>query len=568
MQWVSATLAFYGIGAAAVATSVAVLRKRLELSQAKHPSLSGHVRIARRLARLVPFYEYDAEQFFCSDGAPHDIAARRRAAFNQLSRVYRTRFAATIRATAEAAETLSDLQFTSAYRVPFQYRRLVRGHLPSASFVETSRGVTLTDLDGNRSYDLTGSYGVNLLSYDFYKETIERGVARVRELGPVLGSYHPLVAENASMLKEISGLDEVSFHMSGTEAVMQAVRLARYHTRRSHVVRFCGAYHGWWDDVQPGVGNPIAARQTYTLTEMSERALRVLRKRRNIACVLVNPLQALHPNISPPSDSALIDSERSTHFDKARYGEWLNRLRAVCSERNIVLIFDDVFVGFRLAKGGAQEYFGVRADLVTYGKTLGGGLPVGVVCGRRELMKRYREDRPADICLARGTFNSHPYVMAAMNEFLRALKMPQIDALYRNLDEVWNARARALNARLAAVDLPVRVANLSSIWTVRYTHPSRYNWMLQYYLRAEGLMLSWIGTGRLIFSLDYSDADFAAVADHFVAAANAMQRDGWWWQNPDLTNRAIKRTVLKEIISHRLASLRRAVLNGAQVKPR
>jgi glutamate-1-semialdehyde 2,1-aminomutase len=564
MQWGSATLAFYGIGAAAVATSVAALRKRLELSQAKHPSLSGHARIARRLARFVPFYEYDAERFFCSDGAPHDIAARRRAGFNQLAQSYRTRFAETIRATAEAAESLSDLQFISAYRVPFQYRRMVRAHLPSASFVESSNGVTLTDLDGNRSYDLTSSYGVNLLGYDFYKTTIERGAARVRELGPVLGSYHPLVADNAKMLKEISGLDEVSFHMSGTEAVMQAVRLARYHTRRSHVVRFCGAYHGWWDDVQPGVGNPIAARQTYTLTEMSERALRVLRKRRNIACVLVNPLQALHPNVSPPSDSALIDSGRGAHFNKARYGEWLNKLRAVCSERNIVLIFDEVFVGFRLAKGGAQEYFGVRADLVTYGKTLGGGLPVGVVCGRRNLMKRYRDDRPADICLARGTFNSHPYVMAAMNEFLRALKTPQIDALYRDLDDVWNARAHLLNARVAAADLPVRIVNLSSIWTVCYTRPSRYNWLLQYYLRAEGLLLSWIGTGRLIFSLNYSDADFAGVADRFVAAANAMQRDGWWWHNPTLTDRAIKRTVLKEIIGERWGRVRRAVLGDGQ----
>jgi glutamate-1-semialdehyde 2,1-aminomutase len=229
-----------------------------------------------------------------------------------------------------------------------------------------------------------------------------------------------------------------------------------------------------------------------------------------------------------------------------------------------VLIFDEVFVGFRLAKGGAQEYFGVRADLVTYGKTLGGGLPVGVVCGRRDLMKRYRDDRPADICLARGTFNSHPYVMAAMNEFLHALKTPQIDALYRDLDELWNARAHMLNTRLSAANLPVRVANLSSIWTVCYAQPSRYNWMLQYYLRAEGLLLSWIGTGRLIFSLNYSDTDFAAVVDRFVAAASAMQRDGWWWHNPDLTDRSIERTVLKEIVGERWARLRHAVFGNGQ----
>jgi glutamate-1-semialdehyde 2,1-aminomutase len=88
--------------------------------------------------------------------------------------------------------------------------------------------------------------------------------------------------------------------------------------------------------------------------------------------------------------------------------------------------------------------------------------------------------------------------------------------------------------------------------------------MLQYYLRAEGLLLSWIGTGRLIFSLNYSEADFAAVADRFVAAASAMQRDGWWWHNPDLTDRAIKRTVLKEIIAHRLARARRALFANGQ----
>ena len=151
----------------------------------------------------------------------------------------------------------------------------------------------------------------------------------------------------------------------------------------------------------------------------------MLRTRRNIACVLINPLQALHPNASAPSDSALVDSGRAAHFDKAAYAAWLKRLREVCTERNIVLIFDEVFVGFRLAKGGAQEYFGVRADLVTYGKTLGGGLPIGVVCGRHELMKRFRDDRPADICFARGTFNSHPYVMGAMNEFLRFLQTPE-----------------------------------------------------------------------------------------------------------------------------------------------
>jgi glutamate-1-semialdehyde 2,1-aminomutase len=471
----------------------------------------------------------------------------RRAGLERLAALFRERFMETARLTRSAEDGVSDMQFTAAHRVPFQFSRYVRERLPIGAFLASSSGVTVTDLDGNRFYDLTGSYGLNVFGHDFYKDCIDRGLERVRCLGPVLGPYHPLVTENVERLLKISRQDEVSFHMSGTEAVMQAVRLARYHTGRSHLVRFCGAYHGWWDEVQPGVGSPRPARETYTLRDMSDASLRVLQTRRDVACVLVNPLQALHPNAGAPSDATLVSSRRHASFDRAAYSQWLKRLRKVCSERGIVLIFDEVFVGFRLAPGGAQEYFGIEADIVTYGKTVGGGLPVGVVCGRRALMKRFREDRPADICFARGTFNSHPYVMGAMNEFLRRLEMPRIERLYAGMDERWNARAEALNSRLKQEGLPVRASSLSSIWTIRYIQPSRYNWMLQYYLRQEGLALTWVGTGRLIFSLDYTDADFGAVADRFVAACRMMRDDGWWWTEAALTDKAISRGVLREM---------------------
>ncbi|MDB5637104.1 MAG: glutamate-semialdehyde -aminomutase [Bradyrhizobium sp.] len=533
---------------AATAVAAPKVKARLALSRAKHRSLTGHSKMSRMVARLIPFYEFDSNHFFSSDGASADVATQRHDGFFRLAALYKDRFARSRQMTSEAAGQISDLQFTQAYRVPFQYSRLVREHLGAGSFMQASAGVTLTDLDGNVFYDLAGSYGVNIFGNDFYKECIASAEKRAHALGPVLGFYHPVVADNVRRLAEISGLDEVSFHMSGTEAVMQAVRLARYHTRRSHLVRFAGAYHGWWGDVQPGVGNPISPHETYTLADMSERTLRVLKTRRDIACVLVNPLQALHPNANAPADSALVDSSRKGQFDRAAYGEWLKALRQVCTERNIVLIFDEVFVGFRLAAGGAQEYFGVRADMVTYGKSLAGGLPVGALCGRKELMRRFREDRPVDVCFARGTFNSHPYVMTAMDEFLSRLASPNFRSVYNGLDETWNGRAAQLNDALAAQDLPVRVANLSSIWMVHYTEPSRYNWMLQYYLRAEGLALSWVGTGRLIFSLNYTDADFAEVAKRFVAAAEKMQQDGWWWRDASMTNKTIRRQILKEMI--------------------
>jgi glutamate-1-semialdehyde 2,1-aminomutase len=542
------------LSTAAVAGAAAVFPKlhaRLALSRAKHRSLTGHSKMSRLVARMLPFYEFDINDFFQSDGAPAAVSTQRQDAFFRLAGNYQERFAKGRQLTSETSSLISDLQFTEAYRVPFQYSRLVREHLGTSAFVQSSAGVTVTDLDGNTFYDLTGSYGVNIFGNDFYKDCIAKAEARAHALGPVLGPYHPVIADNVRRLCEISGLDEVSFHMSGTEAVMQAVRLARYHTRRSHLVRFAGAYHGWWGDVQPGVGNPVSPHETYTLADMSERTLHVLKTRNDIACVLVNPLQALHPNANAPGDSALVDSSRSGRYDRAAYGEWLKSLRQICTERNIVLIFDEVFVGFRLAPGGAQEYFGVRADMVTYGKSLAGGLPIGVVCGRKDLMRRFRDDRPADVCFARGTFNSHPYVMMAMDEFLNRLDDPAFRTVYNGLDATWDGRARQLNEMLAAQDLPVRVCNLSSIWMVHYTEPSRYNWMLQYYLRAELLALSWVGTGRLIFSLNYTDADFAEVAKRFVAGATRMKQDGWWWRDASLTNKNIRRRILKEMVMRR-----------------
>ena len=108
-----------------------------------------------------------------------------------------------------------------------------------------------------------------------------------------------------------------------------------------------------------------------------------------------------------------------------------------------------------------------------------------------------------------------------------------------------------MNRALREADIPVQVANLSSIWTVLYSRPSRYNWMLQFYLRKHGLALSWVGTGRLIFSLNYSDAEFDAVVSRFVDAGREMVADGWWWDDRTLTNQAIRRGLLREMLRQR-----------------
>tara|TARA_R110001592_G_scaffold357416_1_gene660671 strand:- start:256432 stop:258147 length:1716 start_codon:yes stop_codon:yes gene_type:complete len=527
---------------------------RLRLSRAKHPSLRGHAKWSRRLAKLVRYYEFDETRFFSSDGAPPDITRQRQSGMRRLQTDIVAKQPETLAYCESLQNIISDVNFTSAYRVPFPYRAQLGNVLKSGSIVKESRGVQVRDLDGNWRYDVTGSYGVNVFGYDFYKACMAEAQQVAGQLGPVLGAYHPLIRDNVEKLTAISGLDEVSFHMSGTEAVMQAVRLARYHTGKTHLVRLCGAYHGWWDGVQPGVGNQRNTQDVYTLRDLSEKTLKVLDTRKDIACVLINPLQALHPNADAAGDAALLGSGRCANFDREAYTLWLQRIREVCTRRGVVLIFDEVFTGFRLAYRGAQEYFGIQADMVTYGKTLGGGLPVGVVCGRHDLMKRFREDQPANISFARGTFNSHPYVIAAMNAFLKRIEQPAYQSMYADADALWNARAAMLNQRLRAADLPVEIANLHTIWTVLYRTPSRYNWMLQFYLRAEGLELSWVGSGRMIMSFNFTHAEFEQVVTRFVAAATRMKADGWWWQSLSLTNQSIRNQLAKEMLQALLPS--------------
>jgi glutamate-1-semialdehyde 2,1-aminomutase len=208
-----------------------------------------------------------------------------------------------------------------------------------------------------------------------------------------------------------------------------------------------------------------------------------------------------------------------------------------------------VFLGFRLAPGGAQEYFNVKADLVTYGKTLGGGLPVGVICGMSRWMKRFDDKRPADLCFARGTFNAHPYVMTTMQVFLEKLQTEAVNQMYERNSRIWTERMDLLNARLRQAKLPVQVAGMESVWSIVYSVPGRYNWMLQFYMRDQGIALSWVGSGRMIFSMNMDDTDFEIFVQRFVRSVQHMQHDGWFWVKAEQTNRQVRQRLFKEMLS-------------------
>jgi len=504
--------------------------------------------LIRPLSHIMPSYSYDTEKFFRADNAPEDVVETRKAAFDELRVIWQEKWPKSIEMADYLKASFSDLRFAAANRVFMPFSKILSQALEPCTVVTQTERMDMEDVDGNWLTDVSGSYGVNVCGYDKYKKFIKEGWKRVEKLGCVLGSLHPLVAENIDMLKEISNKDEVSFHMSGTEAVMCAVRVARFNTQKKLVVLFGGAYHGWWDGVQTSAGNERAASDTLTLTDLNPKSLEVIRMRANeIAAVVVNPLQSFHPNKPPPSDLVLVTNSRNAG-ETTDYATWLNNLKRVCRSAGVVLIFDEVYTGFRLAPGGAQQYFGVDADMVCYGKTLGGGMPVGVVCGPSQMMRRTDKQKPLRVAYVIGTFSAHPLTMGCMNQFLKWVTtddaVKQYDELAHKV-EIWVAET---NDKLKEEDMPLRVSSYASVWTMLYQIPGRYHWMLQYYLRDEGVAMSWVGTGRLNFSMDFDDEDLLDVQEKMLKACRRMKADGWWYYDPKTnSNGSIQLGLLSEL---------------------
>jgi glutamate-1-semialdehyde 2,1-aminomutase len=517
------------LGLACALAALVLAGRQLTRALSLLPALAWTPLASRWLARWVRPRSYSDADFFRADGASAPWVERRQQGLDRLAARLRAQHPRS-RAWADGIrEGFSDLRFADANRVPFPFARVMRERFDLCAVVTASDGPRLQDLDGNWTLDVGGSYGVNVAGYARYKEWMSRGLERVRDVGPVLGPLHPVVAENIALLRSVSKLDEVSFHMSGTEAVMAAARLARFNTRRKLIVSFSGAYHGWWDGVQPGLGSERPLDDCLTLKDLRPASLDVIRRRaREIAGVLVNPVQSFHPNAPPPNDAVLLTSGIRKTEDASGYTTWLQQLRAVCTECDIPLIFDEVYTGFRLAPGGAQEYFGVQADMVVYGKTVAGGMPIGVVCGVGKLMRRFDAERPMRLAYVIGTFSAHPVVMGAMNEFLRWLVEPSTARMYGEMNARCAQWVQATNRRLVDAALPLRVVHLATVWTVLFTEPGRYNWLLQYYLRAQRLTLSWVGTGRCLSAMDFTDKDYDELQEKLLDAGHAMKADGWW----------------------------------------
>ena len=327
-------------------------------------------------------------------------------------------------------------------------------------FVEKAKGAYLYDVDGNSYLDYISSWGPMILGHAFAPviETVKERADR----GTSFGIPTELETEIARLaLQMIPNMDKIRFVNSGTEACMSAVRLARGATQREKIIKFKGCYHGHSDAflIQAGsgavtFGSPSSpgvtagtAKDTLladynNLTEVEQLFQEYPEE---IAAIIVEPV-AGNMGCIPPAEG------------------FLEGLRALCDQYTSLLIFDEVMTGFRLARGGAQELLGVKADIVTYGKVLGGGLPVGAFAAKKEIMKYLAPEGPV---YQAGTLSGNPLAMAAGLAMLQALDAdPQI---YTRLAEKTERLELGLNTVLENKGIPYQINRLGSMISLHFT---------------------------------------------------------------------------------------------------
>ena len=324
-------------------------------------------------------------------------------------------------------------------------------------FLDRGLGSHVWDVDGNEYIDLIGSWGPLILGH--CREEVERAVLDAVKKGLSFGAPTAAEVEMAELVCQMTGVEMVRMVNSGTEAVMSALRLARGATGRSKIIKFAGCYHGHSDSMlvkagsgaltggapdSAGVPKEIAG-DTLTAAYNDLASVEGLLKANpeQVAAVIVEPVAA-NMGVVPPQPG------------------FLQGLRKLCDESGALLIFDEVITGFRLAPGGAQEYYGVRADLVTYGKIIGGGMPVGAYGGSRKLMELVA---PLGPVYQAGTLSGNPVAMAAGLAQLRILKNnPEI---YTELERKGALLEEGLKDALSGI--PVQVNRVGSLLTVFFT---------------------------------------------------------------------------------------------------
>ncbi len=388
-------------------------------------------------------------------------------------------------------------------------------------------GSRLWDVDGNEYVDLVNGFGTNLLGHSpsFVREAIEAQLA----LGVDFGPQSPLAGPVAAMAAEMVGHERVAFCNTGSEAVTAAIRTARTVTGRDRIAMFIGSYHGTFDEVlaratvsrgelrsvpvAPGI--VAGAVENIVMLEYgSPAALDFVRAQGGeLAAVLVEPVQSRRPEFQPV--------------------KFLHELRQITRETGTALVFDEVVTGFRAHAGGAQALFGIKPDLATYGKVLGGGLPIGLVAGDAAYLDALDGGRweygdasypETGMTFFAGTFVRHPLALAAAHAVLRHLKAEGPE-LQRRLNLKTTTLVETLTARAAELKAPISVTHFSSWFCFNFPNDLPLAPLFFAFMRSKGVHI-WEGRPGFITTA-HTDADLARVVDAFTETLVEMQQAGF-----------------------------------------
>lgn len=384
---------------------------------------------------------------------------------------------------------------------------------------KSSSGAKIVDIDGNEYIDLTMGFGVNLFGHNppFIKEAL---VAQL-EKGVQIGPQAEMAGEVAQLICELTGMERVAFSNTGTEAVMTAIRLARTATGRSKIALFAGSYHGHFDgtlvksklinghlqSLPTSLGTPLNFVQDVLVLDYgNHQSLELIKTHaQELAAVLVEPVQSRNISLQPQ--------------------EFLQQLRKLTEDFDIPLIFDEMVSGFRIHPGGAQAWFGIQADIATYGKIVGGGMPIGVIAGKAKYMNAidggiwhygdasYPQGKTTFFA---GTFCKHPLALAAAKAVLDYLKN-QGTGLQEKLNDFTSDFVNKLNTYFAQEKLPIQMTSFGSIFgpvsttsgeAEKNTDAAIAFDLLYYHLLFRGIMLR--GNGGFL-STAHTQADIGRI---------------------------------------------------------
>ncbi|WP_026906947.1 hybrid non-ribosomal peptide synthetase/type I polyketide synthase [Paucisalibacillus globulus] len=429
---------------------------------------------------------------------------------------------------------LKSKENTQHYRNVYANNRNVAGFRPLFKemiyqiVAEKGNGSKIEDIDGNSLLDLTMGFGVSLFGHNpsFVNEALKEELNHGMPLGP-MGRLAGNVAE---LISELTGVERVAFYNSGTEANMVAVRIARAITGKKKIVVFAGSYHGTYDGLlglpsyeadgtpnsiplAPGILDSMV-RDLVILPYDDENALDYIKNNANdIAGVLVETVQSRKPDVQPH--------------------EFLLDLRKITEQRDIALIFDEIITGFRIRAGGAQEYFDIQADIVTYGKVIGGGMPIGVVSGKAKYldsidggMWQFGDDSvpPSEKkrTFVAGTFSHHPMAMAAATATLNHIKENQ-NHLYTTLNEKTDRFVTRINTYFQQNEIPMKVVHFGSLF--RFVFQGDFE-IFFYGLLEKGIYV-WEGRNCFI-STEHSEKDIESIISAIIRTVEEMREAGYF----------------------------------------